>query len=137
MAKKQDDEPLEGSVPVNDAWTGLLAISLIALAVATGFLAWDWYQYDEEAVARMKLPKLAGTPPKKLEGEAKKAEEKKVEEKKAEEKKDEAKKDAALRPIPTSRTLRTLALATPPGEPGRVSGRLELAAVCSSCRLRG
>ncbi len=96
MAKKQTDEPMEGSMPVNDAWTGLLAISLLALGVATGFLAWDWMQYDEEAVARMKIPKLAGSLPKKADGggDGKKPVEKKVDDKKADDaKKDDMKKD--------------------------------------------
>ena len=94
MAKKDADEPMEGSMPVNDAWTGLLAISLIALGVATGFLAWDWMQYDEEAVTRMKIPKLAGAAPKKAEGDGKKADGKKADDgKKAEEKKEDEKKD--------------------------------------------
>ncbi|MSU77140.1 MAG: hypothetical protein EXS16_03485 [Gemmataceae bacterium] len=102
MAKHKTDGPADSSMPVNDAWTGLLAISLIALSVATGFLAWDWYLYDENAVANMKLPNLAGTLPKKPDADAKKIVEKKVdgktvEEKKVEEKKDEAKKDAAMR----------------------------------------
>src|SRR5205823_4138472 len=49
MAKKKkpddDDEIQEdgdGTTAVNDAWTGLLAISLLALLGATGFLVWDW-----------------------------------------------------------------------------------------------
>ncbi len=53
MAKKKpdvDDEVQDegdGTVAVNDAWTGLLAISLIALLAATGFLVWDWMLMPE------------------------------------------------------------------------------------------
>lgn len=46
MAKKKKDDESEmsdGSIPVNDAWTGMLAISLIALVVATGFLSYDYF----------------------------------------------------------------------------------------------
>ena len=41
------DEP-ETSVAVNDAWTGLLAISLLALAIGAGFLAYDYMQYSDQ-----------------------------------------------------------------------------------------
>lgn len=49
VKKKKDDESAaatsDGSMAVNDAWTGLLAISLFALAVGTGFLLWDASNY--------------------------------------------------------------------------------------------
>ena len=41
MAKKKDDDNDEtsgGSIAVNDAWTAMLAISLLALIVGSGFL---------------------------------------------------------------------------------------------------
>ena len=73
MAKKERDrssEPSDGSVPVNDAWTGMLAISLLALAVASGFLAYDIFQY--KGAEEVKVPsfgshgmakKVDGIPP--------------------------------------------------------------------------
>ena len=68
MAKKkkdddetQDETSADGSIAVNDAWTGLLAISLLALAVGSGFLAWDYYQYDSEKLPT--IPKYAPAPP--------------------------------------------------------------------------
>ena len=69
MAKKKNDddeeEPKEdlsgdGTVAVNDAWTGMLAISLLALAVATGLLFWDYSKYEGE----VPKPALIGTAPK-------------------------------------------------------------------------
>ena len=70
MAKKkndddddlQDDPSSGGSMPVNDAWTGLLAISLLALMAGTGFLAWDYYQYDDGKPLPT-VPKLVSSPP--------------------------------------------------------------------------
>ena len=65
--KKKDDEEQQpeessgGSIAVNDAWTGLLAISLLALIVGTGFLAYDYMQYYDEKMPT--VPKLTGTPP--------------------------------------------------------------------------
>lgn len=54
MAKKKkdsdkDEETSDGTVAVNDAWTGMLAISLIALVIATVYLFLDWNQYDSDA----------------------------------------------------------------------------------------
>ena len=69
MAKKKKEEvetPAEssgGSIAVNDAWTGLLAISLLALVIGTGFLAWDYSQYWDDDVTKVKVPKLTGTSP--------------------------------------------------------------------------
>jgi hypothetical protein len=53
MAKKsRDDDALQdesgGSIPVNDAWTGMLAISLLALMIGAGFLFWDWYSFPDK-----------------------------------------------------------------------------------------
>lgn len=51
MAKKKTNvdadqaEGSDGSMAVNDAWTGLLAISLLALMIGAGFLAWDYFLY--------------------------------------------------------------------------------------------
>jgi hypothetical protein len=68
MAKKNKDDVAEkpqetsgGSIAVNDAWTGLLAISLLALMIGTGFLAYDYYQYYD--VPLPNVPKLTGSPP--------------------------------------------------------------------------
>jgi|ERR1051325_9191223 hypothetical protein len=65
MAKtKKDDideeEPKEdlsgdGTIAVNDAWTGMLAISLLALGVATGLLAWDYFKYEDAPPAKSSL----------------------------------------------------------------------------------
>ena len=55
MAKKKSQvdtdqaESFGGSMAVNDAWTGLLAISLLALMIGAGFLLWDYLQYDDKA----------------------------------------------------------------------------------------
>src|SRR5579863_1067581 len=65
MAKKdkddieQDDQ--ETSVAVNDAWTGMLAISLLALMIGTGLLAWDYMSYPSEDPP--KTPKIASASP--------------------------------------------------------------------------
>ena len=94
MAKKKNEEeekpdaPSGGSIAVNDAWTGMLAISLLALMIGTGFLAYDYMQYSDKDLP--KVPKLTGAPPgapviaPKVDApkEEKKAEEKKAEEKK-------------------------------------------------------
>src|SRR5947208_3661250 len=90
MAKKtkdddQDDATSDGSIPVNDAWTGLLAISLLALMIGTGFLAWDWYMYYDDKDLP-KVPKLTGTLPQKPQEPPKPSD-------KAVEKKDDANKD--------------------------------------------
>ncbi|MBM3993400.1 MAG: hypothetical protein FJ303_04510 [Planctomycetes bacterium] len=70
MAKKRKDddeeiieegEPSGGSIPTNDAWTGMLAISLLALAAGTGFLAYDYYQYNDEKLPT--VPKFVGSSP--------------------------------------------------------------------------
>jgi hypothetical protein len=55
------DEPAETSIAVNDAWTGMLAISLFALIVGTGFLAWDYLSYYDVDVP--KTHKIASSPP--------------------------------------------------------------------------
>ncbi len=51
--KKKDEEEVQGessggSIAVNDAWTGMLAISLLALMVGTGFLVYDYMQYSDK-----------------------------------------------------------------------------------------
>ncbi len=50
MAKKKKDveeeakpETSDGSIAANDAWTGMLAVSFLALAIGAGFLFYDWY----------------------------------------------------------------------------------------------
>jgi hypothetical protein len=54
MAKKKKDDEVaqaessDGSIAVNDAWTGMLAVSLLALVVGSGFLAYDYMQYNDE-----------------------------------------------------------------------------------------
>jgi hypothetical protein len=101
--KKDDDEKQEessgGSIAVNDAWTGMLVISLLALVVGTGFLAYDLFvRYDRYNVdpTKVPVPKFTGKAPEKpLE---KKDEKEKDGDKKKEEKKDdkkEEKKDGA------------------------------------------
>ena len=66
MARKDKDdapdEPGEGSIAVNDAWTGMLAISLFALLVGTGFLAWDYMSYHT-GEDFPKVPKFTSTAP--------------------------------------------------------------------------
>jgi len=47
MARKDDE--LETSPPTNDAFTGMLAISFIALCVGAALLYLDWQQYPETA----------------------------------------------------------------------------------------
>jgi hypothetical protein len=69
MARKNrddDDEVVDestsgGSIAVNDAWTGMLAISLLALMVGTGFLAYDYFQYDADKLPP--VPRLTGSQP--------------------------------------------------------------------------
>lgn len=66
MAKKskaddQDDATSDGSIAVNDAWTGMLAISLLALIIGAAFLAYDYFQYDE---FKGTVPNLTGASPK-------------------------------------------------------------------------
>jgi len=56
------DEASDGSIAVNDAWTGMLAISLLALLIGTGFLVWDrWVNYAEPLPTS--IPKFATTAP--------------------------------------------------------------------------
>jgi len=109
MAKKtktkddeQEDATSDGSIPVNDAWTGMLAISLLALLIGTGFLAWDWYSYYDDK--EVKVPKLTGSLPQKPQEPGKPSD--KVIEKKEDPNKDkddkkddkvDEKKDARLR----------------------------------------
>jgi hypothetical protein len=58
MAKKKDtvEEPSDGTVAVNDAWTGMLAISLIALVLGSIFLGYDMYLYSDKPP---EVPKFA------------------------------------------------------------------------------
>jgi len=68
MAKKRKDDEVEvqqdessgGSIPVNDAWTGMLAISLLALMIGTGFLTYDYLQYSDKLPD---VPKLVSKQP--------------------------------------------------------------------------
>lgn len=65
MAKrKRDDDALQdssgGSMAVNDAWTGMLAISLLALMIGTGFLLWEYLSYPD---ALPKVPTLTSRQP--------------------------------------------------------------------------
>ena len=69
MAKKkkveeepQQEESSGGSIAVNDAWTGILAVSLLALMVGSGFLAYDYFglYYNEKMPD---VPKITGTAP--------------------------------------------------------------------------
>ena len=104
MAKKKKDdvekheESSGGSIAVNDAWTGMLVISLLALIVGTGFLAYDLFvRYDRYNVdpTKVPVPKFTGKPPEKpLE---KKDEKEKDGDKKKDEKKEDKKDGARLR----------------------------------------
>ena len=104
--KKDDDEKQEessgGSIAVNDAWTGMLAISLLALMLGTGFLAYDLFiRYDRWNVdpTKVTVPKFTGKLPEKpleKKDEKDKDGDKKKEEKK-DDKKDEKKDGAQLR----------------------------------------
>jgi hypothetical protein len=49
MAKKT--EVPKTALPVNDAWTGMLAVSLLALVVASVLLYLDWNQYSGKGPA--------------------------------------------------------------------------------------
>jgi hypothetical protein len=65
MAKKTKDEEetqteSDGSIAVNDAWTGMLAVSLLALIIGSGFLYYDYQQYNEDPP---KVSKFTQTPP--------------------------------------------------------------------------
>ena len=61
MARKDKDdedrqeETSDGTVAVNDAWTGMLAISLLALVIASSFLAWDWFQMSDKEPQIIKI----------------------------------------------------------------------------------
>jgi hypothetical protein len=97
--KKDDDEKQEesgGSIAVNDAWTGMLVISLLALIVGTGFLAYDLFvRYDRYNVdpSKVPVPRFTGKPPEKP------LEKKDEKEKDGDKKKDEKKDGARLRII--------------------------------------
>jgi hypothetical protein len=68
MAKKKKDDDAEpkktdvsdGSVAVNDAWTGMLAVSLLALVVGSVILIYDYTLYSDEPP---KTPKYTSAPP--------------------------------------------------------------------------
>ncbi|MBI2805741.1 MAG: hypothetical protein HYX68_12245 [Planctomycetes bacterium] len=63
--KKDEDEQedaSDGSLPANDAWTGMLVISLLALMTGAAFLGWDWYQYNDEK-GPPKVPIITGSKP--------------------------------------------------------------------------
>jgi hypothetical protein len=54
MAKKKQEtqtEPSDGTIAVNDAWTGMLAISLLALIAGAGILGYDMMQYTDKPPA--------------------------------------------------------------------------------------
>ncbi len=40
-----DDENVDETRPVNDAYTGMLAISLAGMVIGSAFLLLDWLQY--------------------------------------------------------------------------------------------
>ncbi len=96
-AKPKDDADAEdiGPVAVNDAWTGMLVISFLALSIGAGFLFYEWaFRYDYGAEPP-KVPKAnVGAPP-----VAKPPEPPKVDDKKPDDKKDE--KVDATRPSRT------------------------------------
>ena len=49
----------ETAVPTNDAYTGMLAISLLALIAGCVFLYLDWSQYPDKTPPRPNIPKVA------------------------------------------------------------------------------
>lgn len=53
MAKKTDDDAIK---PVNDAYTGMLAISLAALIVGCVLLFLDYSQYSDQPPTPPKAP---------------------------------------------------------------------------------
>jgi hypothetical protein len=62
MAKT--DETFEETQATNDAWTGMLAISLLALLLGCLFLFLDYNQYPtKEAPAVPKAPQVQQAPP--------------------------------------------------------------------------
>ena len=58
MAKQKVAE--ETSKPTNDAWTGMLAISLIALLVGCLLLYLDYRQYPDDPPKKVETTKKAG-----------------------------------------------------------------------------
>ena len=108
MAKKKTkidaDEPQEesdGTVAVNDAWTGMLAVSLLALVIGAGFLGYDYYRFSEDKVPGVTKftsqppgapPKAAPPPAPKVDPNKDKDDKKDADKK--DEKKDADKKDA-------------------------------------------
>jgi len=50
MAKKKETlaEPSDGTIAVNDAWTGMLAVSLAALVIGSILLGYDMYLYSDK-----------------------------------------------------------------------------------------
>ena len=128
--KKDDDEKQEesgGSIAVNDAWTGMLVISLLALIVGTGFLAYDLFvRYDRYNVdpGKVSVPRFTGKPPEKP--VEKKEEKEKDGDKKKDEKKEDKKDGARLKIIqhfaasqrftsqPVLQSLTHVARASPP-----------------------
>ncbi|HZZ78199.1 MAG TPA: hypothetical protein VFE62_06755 [Gemmataceae bacterium] len=67
MAKKgkddKKDEASDGTIAVNDAWTGMLAVSLLALVVGSGFLAYDYFSLYNSDVPPPTPMKVTGGPP--------------------------------------------------------------------------
>jgi hypothetical protein len=60
---KKDKETSDGTVAVNDAWTGMLAVSLLALVVGSGLLIYDWSLYNFSDVQPPTPTKVTGLPP--------------------------------------------------------------------------
>jgi hypothetical protein len=52
---RTDDTP-KTSIPTNDAWTGMLAVSLAALVLGSVFLFMDWMQYSKKPDPVVKMP---------------------------------------------------------------------------------
>lgn len=71
-----DESTSGGSIAVNDAWTGMLAISLLALMAGTGFLVYDYMQYTEKDLPP--VPKFTTKGPSTDKAPEKTAEEKKT-----------------------------------------------------------
>jgi hypothetical protein len=85
--------------PRNDAYTGLLSISFVAMLIACLLLLIDWFSFPQQkpprvalpAVKAVNVPKGGGEPV--IKEDVKKEEAKKEEAKKEEMKKDDAKKE--------------------------------------------
>jgi hypothetical protein len=54
----------ETAPAVNDAYTGMLAIALVALIVGCALLYFDWAQYPSSSPAKLQAPPVPSIEPK-------------------------------------------------------------------------